>query len=228
MKNITKELWQISLGPVNAFIIDTGTEGLILVDCGFKNDHLKIEKALAENQWQLKDIRHIILTHSHPDHAGSAAELQKLTNAKVYMHHEDAALVKQGLAGRLPKLLSPGVLNFILFQLFIKNSPNAVDAFIPDVELNDNDELHIGKNIKVIHTPGHSKGHICLLLDNILIAGDICANMMTLGYSTVYENMAEGVSSILKSAELPFNIAVFGHGKPIMQQAPQRLKKRFS
>ncbi len=82
---------------------------------------------------------------------------------------------------------------------------------------------------QVIHTPGHSAGHISLLLkkDDLLIAGDICANMMWLGFSTVYEDRALGIESILKAAGLGFESAVFGHGRPVMNNAAKKMLDKF-
>ena len=91
----------------------------------------------------------------------------------------------------------------------------------------DNDVLQVAGGLQVIHTPGHSAGHISLLLrsDGILIAGDICANVAGLALSTVYEDMCIGVQSILKVAALEFDKAVFGHGKPVMTAANKKFGK---
>ncbi|MFI5171658.1 MAG: MBL fold metallo-hydrolase [Chitinophagales bacterium] len=229
IKKITDTLFQIPLGPVNAYFIVDGDD-VILVDTGFKNDHVKIIKALMGINKKPSDIKHILLTHSHPDHAGALADLKNITGAKTYMHFEDAALIKQGVAGRLPHEVSPELLNKILYHLFIKRSANKNDAVLIDNELNDNDQLPLARGIKVIYTPGHSKGHVCFLIEEeeILIAGDICSNMMGLKFSTVYESRQEGIASIKKAASYKFNIAVFGHGNAIMQNAPEKLKAKFS
>lgn len=229
LKKITEHLYQIPLGPVNAYLLIDGQE-VILIDTGFKNDHLKIFKALSELNKQPNAIKHIILTHSHPDHAGALADIVKITGAKTYMHFEDAALIRQGLAGRLPHEVSPEILNKILYHLFIKKSANKNDAVHIDVELKDNDYLQLAGGIQVIYTPGHSLGHVCLYLNgmDLLIAGDICSNMLGLKLSTVYENREEGLRSIQKVVKLPFNIAVFGHGNAILNNANKILEIKFN
>lgn len=229
MKQITSHLYQISMGPVNAFIIESNNE-LTLVDTGFKNSMEKIFAAIRKGGKDPERIKQIILTHSHPDHSGSAADIKNKLNIPVYIHGDDAELLEQGIGGRLPHEVSPGFLNKILFNLFIKKSPNQTDALVADEILKDGDIIPIADGIKVIHTPGHSKGHVALLLerDKVLIAGDLCANMMGLGYSTVYESRLEGQESILKATAYDFNIAVFGHGKPLLGMANQKMMKKFS
>ncbi|MBK7569939.1 MAG: MBL fold metallo-hydrolase [Bacteroidetes bacterium] len=228
LKKITEYLYQIPLGPVNAYLLMDGQD-VILIDTGFKNDHLKIFKALNELNKKPSDIKHILLTHSHPDHAGALADLVNITGAKTYMHFEDAALIQQGLAGRLPHEVSPEILNKILYHLFIKRSANKNDKVQIDVELKDKDQLPFAGGLSVIYTPGHSLGHVCYYIPgmDLLIAGDICSNMMGLKHSTVYENTKVGIDSIKKVAALPFNIAVFGHGNAILNEANVALRNKF-
>lgn len=96
------------------------------------------------NKEKLK-ITKIILTHSHYDHVQKADELASKTNSAVYFHEDDSNEIKRA----------------------IKN-PN-----IKLIRLKNNDEIKVGKiKIKIIHTPGHSPGAICLLAENKLLTGD--------------------------------------------------------
>ena len=90
-------------------------------------------------------INKIILTHSHYDHVQKADELASKTNAAVYFHEDDGNEIKRAI-----------------------RNPN-----IKLHKLKDNDEIKLGKiKIKVIHTPGHSPGAVCLLFESRLITGD--------------------------------------------------------
>lgn len=104
----------------------------------------EIEKLIEiANNNKLK-IEKIILTHSHFDHVQKADELAEKTNAGVYFHEFEFDEIKK----------------------FIKND-------IKIIKLKNNDEINVGNlKIKAIHTPGHTPGAICLLVQNKLITGD--------------------------------------------------------
>jgi len=228
MKQIIRNIYQIGLGVVNAFIIED--QGLTLVDTGMKGSADKIFLALKKSGKDPADIRRIILTHAHSDHSGSAAELKKRLGVPVWAHVEDASLITQGIAGRQPMALSPGVINWLVYNIFIRRAGNTIEPVVIDRQLHDNDILPIAGGIQVIHTPGHSAGHIALLVreEGVLIAADICANAGGLGLSTVYEDRALGVKSILKAAKFDFEVAVFGHGGPLRGGASRKLKEKFA
>ncbi len=228
MKKITDRLYQIPIGPVNAYLLDA--EELILIDTGYKGKHSKILEALHKLNKNPGDIKHILLTHSHPDHAGALADLVALTGARTYMHEEDATLMKQGLAGRLPFILSPGLINKLIFNLFMKNTKNENDVVVIDQLIQDNELLPLAGGIRVIHVPGHSLGQVCFLLEseNLLVVADICSNMFGLGWSVVYEDRSVGLQSIKKATSFKFDIAVFGHGNAIRKNAAQKISAKFS
>ncbi len=228
MKRISSSLYQISLGTVNVFLIEG--KDLTLVDTGTKGSEARIFKAMQKGGKDPQDIKRIILTHSHPDHAGCAASLSGQLNAPLYAHQEDALLVEQGIAGRLQNQVSPGLFHKFVFSFFIKKAPLEISPASVHERLADGDTIPLAGGLEVIHTPGHSAGHIALLLkdEGVLIAGDICAKLIGLGLSTVYEDRELGIQSILKAANYDFDKAVFGHGSPLMQSANRKIKEKFS
>ena len=226
MKQITDHLYQISLGSVNAFLLEG--DGLTLVDTGVPGSTEKLLAAIRKGGKNPEDIRRIILTHWHPDHAGNAAELQRRFQARVYAHAAESDILEQG-GGLRPRYLTPGFVNWMVFTLFIKGVSGQIAPVVVDERVQDGDILPLAGGLRVVHTPGHSAGHMALLLEQegVLIAGDLCANVMGLAYSTVHEDLALGRQSILKAAELSFDQAVFGHGGPVTQQANAKLKAAF-
>ena len=105
----------------------------------------EIDKLIAiSNKEELK-INKIILTHSHYDHVQKANELAEKTNSAVYFHEDDFNEIKMAIKNPAVKL----------------------------IKLKNNDEINVGKiKIKIIHTPGHTPGAICLLAENKLLTGD--------------------------------------------------------
>lgn len=241
MKKITQHLYQLDLGFVNAFLIedivpgpDTANglvPGFTLVDTGMPGSLPKIFAQLKKAGKDPRDIRRIIVTHAHTDHTGSAAAISKELDIPVWAHADTARLVEHGRPGEAPLQVSPGLLNQLLYQLFIRRG-GTIDAFHIARRLTDGEVLPIGGpgGVKVIYTPGHGSGHLALLLqdDRALIAADICTNTSGLNWSTVYEDRELGRQSILKAAAFDFDTAVFGHGRPLTSAANKRLSEKFA
>jgi glyoxylase-like metal-dependent hydrolase (beta-lactamase superfamily II) len=227
MKRISSNIYQISLGWVNVFVIED--DGLTLIDTGTKGSTGKIFSAIKNEGKNPYNIKRIILTHAHPDHAGSAEELKRMLGVPVMAHREDAKIMRYGIACRKEICLTPGLKNWLIYELAIKRSGINIEPVDIDEQLNDDDLLPLLGGIRVIHTPGHSKGHISLLAENeeVLIAGDLLSNSTGLGLSVIYENMAEGISSVLKVTNLDFDKMVFGHGRPILKDAGSIMRQAF-
>ncbi|MBC8526925.1 MAG: MBL fold metallo-hydrolase, partial [Candidatus Cloacimonetes bacterium] len=114
----------------------------------------KAEIIFKESQRLGFKIKYIINTHGHGDHIGANGKLKELTNAEICIHKLDN-----------DKLKSPE-LNFSIFFDYNVTSPSA-DRF-----LEDNEIINIGsEQLRVLHTPGHSIGSICLLGNGFLISG---------------------------------------------------------
>ena len=226
MRNHPKLTRYLSLGAVNAFVIED--DGLTLVDTGMPGSTDKIFAALRKEGKNPADIKRL-LTHLHTDHTGNAADIKRQTNARVYAHRADAPLLEKGVSGR-PMTLTPGLTNRFIYQLFIKSAGTVVPPVAVEEKLSDGDVLPVLGGIRVVHTPGHSAGHVALLLqsEGVLIAADLCAHVLGLAYSTLYEDRTLGQQSILKAAALSFDTAVFGHGGPLHGQANQQLKAKFA
>ena len=227
MQQISSNIYQVSLGAVNTFIIEDN--GLTLIDTGNVNSADKIFAAIKKGGKDPNDIKRIILTHCHPDHSGSAAEIKRRLNIPVFAHNEDALLMEKGIGTRKPMYLSPGFINLIVYSLFIKKAPDTIEALKTDELLKDNDVIPVAGGLEVIHTPGHCAGHIALLVKNegVLIAGDVCAHAAGLGISTINEDTDLSIKSILKAASFSFDKAVFGHGGQLKNDANKKMNKKF-
>jgi glyoxylase-like metal-dependent hydrolase (beta-lactamase superfamily II) len=228
VQKIQPGLHQIRLPGVNAFLLDSVSDGLTLVDTGVPGSVIQIRKALYSVGRDITDIRQILVTHCHPDHSGGLAELKALTSARVFMHRRDAMLVAKGRAMR--RLLpSPGILNALLYRLVIAPKPTTVTRSKTDVLVGNGDEIPIAGGISVIHTPGHTEGHVVFLARKrgVVFVGDAAANVLGLRLMIAYEHLQQGIMSLRHLCRYDFEVACFGHGPPILQAAASRFRERW-
>lgn len=199
-----------------------------MIDTGAPNSAGEILNAAAILGFQPEQLRHIVLTHHHADHAGSLAALRLRTPADATAHPLDADLIRRGRwsAGSSPgRACSAGTLVGLAGKSGSANyAPGIVEG-----EADDGDVLPIAGGLRVLHTPG-SAGHIALLAEKhgVLFAGDACANMFGLGPSIMYEDAAEGLRSLARLAELEFEAVCFGHGRAITHDAARRFRGRWA
>jgi len=143
---------QVQVGPDKVFCYILGCEQTqegIIIDPGGEEDRL----LAIIDELQLK-LRYIINTHGHPDHTVGNARLKNATGAKIVMHVDDQAFLHDREAGAYFKRMGP-------------LSPDA------DLLVKDGDVLTFGDcRLKVIHTPGHTPGSICLYTSGNLFTGD--------------------------------------------------------
>jgi glyoxylase-like metal-dependent hydrolase (beta-lactamase superfamily II) len=228
---ILPSLYRIPLKVVNAFVVDLGEEGLVLVDTGTPDDTRVILDAVGEQLGrEPTEVRHILVTHCHADHAGGLAELKEATGAPAYMHQADAEMVRSGRALR-PLTPTPGLLNRVAFWLFLRNGPKTLPATGVEHEVSDGEMLPLAGGIRAVHTPGHCAGQLAFLWPRhggVLFAADAAANVAgLLGLSPGHEDLEEGKRSAKKLAGLDFEVACFGHGREIVRGASARFGKAF-
>ena len=161
---------KLTLGfmAVNCYIVrPEGGRECVVIDPGDRVK--KIEKVIDENGLCVKAI---LLTHGHFDHIGAVDELKAATCAKIYIHAADA------------EKLTDAKKSLAAMTFFRQNTAPA------DVLLKGGEELDLaGMKIKVIYTPGHTKGGVCYLVENTLFSGD---TLMRLSYGrTDFEDGSE-------------------------------------
>ena len=115
------------------------------------------------------------------------------------------------------------------FRLFIPKGPAPIEPCAIDREINDGTGLPIAGGLKAIHIPGQCAGQLAFLWPRrkLLFAADACSNMTGLGLSLGYESLQNGLDSLRKLAALDFDIACFGHGKPIMSGASDKFRAKW-
>ncbi|WP_165233824.1 MBL fold metallo-hydrolase [Aquisphaera insulae] len=224
---IVPGLWQVPIRFVNAFLLDAGA-GLTVIDTGIAGSAPGILEAVRAIGRKPEEIRHIFVTHCHSDHAGSLAELKRLTNAPATMHPVDAAMTRRGQALR-PLKPAPGLFNAIVCRFLLPSAPTTVEPAEVEHEAGDGDVLPGA--IRAVHVPGHCAGQLAFLWPahgGVLIAADAAANAFGLAPSPMYEDIEEGRRSLAKLSALDFEVACFGHGKPILARASRRFARKWT
>ena len=143
----------LPVGPlqVNCYIVGCEkTREALVVDPGDEGERILAAFDHAGLQTKL-----VVNTHGHFDHIGANAYLVEKTGAELLIHEKDVPLLAQSER------------HAELFGLSVVPSP------APTRTLVGGEELSVGElRIQIIHTPGHSPGGICLLVDGHLFAGD--------------------------------------------------------
>ena len=226
MKRVIRGVHVVPMGFANAFLID-GDDGLTLIDAGYPRKEAAVFAAIRSLGRSPDELKHLILTHAHPDHIGSAAAIVRETHARTYMHPLDIVIAESGGPFR-PMTPAPGLLAPLLSKLFF--DPNQrMEPVAINQPLTAGEVLPIAGGIEVIHAPGHCAGQVALLWrpERMLFAADVCTNIMGLGDPVGFESLKEGRASQRKLASLLFDAAGFGHGKPIARDASTRFRNKY-
>lgn len=198
MSLLAPGITEIPAGRANAFLID-GDDGRTLVDAGSIS-------VLAELGRKLTDLKRIVLTHAHPDHVQAVAELRERTGATVLAHAADAGWLAKG---RVPAdgRSGPGARNFDKLGA-AHWTPFEPDATVADGELIDG-------CLRVIHTPGHSPGHIVLRHEptGAVLVGDAVFRTTKLGFGPA-GFASDPAGRERAAARIPQDVTSvgFGHG----------------
>lgn len=173
------------LENTNCYLVQ-GDDGYLLIDPGVNNDAAwaALEKGLTEVGVTFAEITQILATHSHGDHYGLTGRVKQLSQAKILVHHLVRDQIKAMSAsieerGRQMEqwLRLNGVpnLNPSEFQMVASRMPWFTNSTMPDVMLQGGETITVGDfSFKVLWTPGHDPGHICLYDSNqkLLFSGD--------------------------------------------------------
>ena len=217
-------LWMIEgLGPCYLYRdADTYT----LIDTGITGDATRILDQLEEAGGKPGQLKQIILTHSHPDHTGSHAELIERTEAQVLAHEMDIPVIIGEAETEIPKVVPNAERK--LMEMAIEETPIAKPARV-DRALRDGDEIDLGVGAVAVHVPGHTPGSLAIFLpkEKLLFAGDAAERdleeNLVLGMFNL--DQAQAIESFRKLAALDFEIACVGHGKPLDKDASLAFRK---
>jgi len=193
---VTRDIFKIKIKlPIhphksNVYLL-VGDEGYLLADTGYekKESVATILRSIRELGLNIKDLKYIINTHSHPDHVGGNRRLKQESGAKIAIHKLEALRIK----------------------------PTG------EITLKEGDKIELNPiRLEVVHTPGHSPGHICLYYEKerLMFSGDHIIEGSPSG--TVYVGPPDGnvetyLNSVKKISNLKIDTILPGHGRNIIE-----------
>jgi glyoxylase-like metal-dependent hydrolase (beta-lactamase superfamily II) len=215
-------VWRIPTAPADlvnsfAFVEDDGQ--VTLVDAGTKGAPRRIVEGLEHLGSSPSEVTRIIATHAHPDHVGGLNGLRGRTGAVVAVHERDAAYVREGKGPVLDKTTLAGRL--------IRRNRGATPTRV-DEELTDGQVLDVGGGLRVLHTPGHTPGHMALLHEpsGVLITGDSIWNVR--GMRWPFKGLCTDFAMTKQTAdvlgEVDYVMVAFTHGPEIRDRAREAVR----
>ena len=203
---------RIPCGIVNCYLVRQEST-LVLVDTAFRRDGRRIERSLAALGVYPKDLRMVLLTHGHIDHAGSALYFRQRYQLPLAMNPlEDDT-------GR--PFLGRGPGNRAIWAL-TRSAVRSRGPIAPDIPLRDGQSLqNMGLDAKVVALPGHTAGSMGLLLPGgRLLCGDLFSCLLPQSPAGVAEDSAALRESIGRLQEWKVRAVYPGHGKPFRWHGP--------
>ncbi|AZG45676.1 MBL fold metallo-hydrolase [Gordonia insulae] len=194
-------------------------EGVALIDTGWNTDeswHALVDGLHATGH-DVTDVRHVSITHLHPDHFGLVPRLLEHTDPVLAMHRNDArhlhhvteAEIERQIDGAQRELEIHGAPTDVVDTGF-REIARLPDGRTMDVELDDGDPLDLpGWNVRALWTPGHTAGHLCFVDEDagVIFTGDhllprISPNVSTNRFQS-HNPLSEYLISLANTEHLP-------------------------
>ncbi|USH00037.1 MBL fold metallo-hydrolase [Thermococcus argininiproducens] len=181
---------------------------LIIIDTGLPEEYEKIIKYIDSLGRIPEEVEIIIATHAHYDHIGALKVLKEATGAKVAAHKEEIPYINGE-------------------KVFKKGYTPVSEPVDVEISLEDGDEI---KGLKVIHSPGHTPGSICLLdlETKALFVGDLVVEQKGELYEVPHHYSIDPMKNreaIKELLEIDFNHLLPSHGNPVLNEGKEKLRE---
>ncbi len=237
-------IWKITvpipfpLKYVNMHVLvgENGQWAIVDTGMGTPDARAAFTAGLATIGLSIDKLQDIVLTHHHPDHIGLSGELHEQSGAKVYMHPIDEASVQLIWSGTMPERFGR------VSDFFTKHGLPQTSLWLNRVDREESrrilsvpphdaftlveDDAYldlVGERYRVLWTPGHADGQICLFRerDGVFLAADHVLPRITPNIGLYSEHdrnnpLGDYLSSLARVAQLPASIVLPGHGEPFI------------
>ncbi|ELY51522.1 MBL fold metallo-hydrolase [Natronococcus jeotgali] len=192
--------------PNRGVLVDTGPPS----ERAWRDLRRGIEDSLG-----LEVLEHVVLTHWHADHAGLAHRIADRADATVHVHREDAPLIGDYADARARRLRRDertlerwGVPESVRRTVIERDAPSPLPDAAPVNRLDDGDAV---AGLEVVHTPGHTKGHVSLRIDETVLLGDLLLPTYTPNVGGSDTRLEDPLGAYLSSLE---RVADHERGEP--------------
>ncbi|NIO22731.1 MAG: MBL fold metallo-hydrolase [Candidatus Aenigmarchaeota archaeon] len=188
----------------NIYLLDGDT----IIDSGTGSNFVRLYEIFKQMKLDFDNIKNIVNTHMHWDHIGGNGFFK---NAKIHIHEKDSDVLEKGNAEMCNSMYFSGNMH-----------PMKVER-----KLKEGDEIF---GFKVLHTPGHTAGSICLFdpKDNILVSGDTIFSDGVGRTDLPGGNESDLNDSIEKLSNLNIEAILPGHGEPVLKSGNKAIKNIIS
>ena len=213
---------QIRMLGADSFVL--GEDQITLIDAGMAGSRRTIERQLRQMGRTLADLERVVCTHGHPDHIGGVNELVRgRDDVEVLIHPADLAGLTLPLRHALGRSPDGGARRGRLIQYLTRTPLNCTP-------IEDGAVLPLLGGLRVVHTPGHTPGSICLYAERLrlLFTGDVLQvirGRLTFASRLFSHDHAGARASIARLAELEVDTIAFSHYPPWTDDATGALRE---
>jgi glyoxylase-like metal-dependent hydrolase (beta-lactamase superfamily II) len=183
------------IGLCSNIFIFAEGNGISLVDTGSGMAPNLVSPQLEKLGLEIKGVARVVLTHGHIDHIGGLTEICKHSSPEVLVHENDA-----------DDLRSLGITSISY--------------------LKDGDYIRLGRrDLRVLHTPGHTEGSVCLHDSELILTGDTAFPGGYFGRTDLPSgDWRKLIDSLDRLSRLDVRVMLPGHGEPLLSDASLHLK----
>ncbi|WP_280461548.1 MBL fold metallo-hydrolase [Nocardia carnea] len=223
------------LGNTLIYVLES-PGGIVLIDAGWYDDNAwdGLTAGLAAIGHSVNDVEGVVLTHFHPDHSGLCGRVREASGAWIAMHEADHDLFagmtadrdETWMAAQKENLAQAGAphADVTAYELAVNEETRVSRDSAPDRTLADDERIALtGRDLRAIHTPGHTPGHVCFYLEDadVMFTGDHILQKTTphVG-SFVYpleerDALAEFTDSLRRVQSMNVTRGLGAHGLPL-------------